>query len=122
MLEQQIPRRRSLHESESRKKFSRFFYKIYPKAINDPISSNAITSSNFFLSFPFIEKVIARCQMVRQRGQNLFVSCCLSEMFLNMQRQEATEDCSMLVQRRRSLQFLRSTKPVNIFLIIVKWN
>lgn len=34
----------------------------------------------------------------------------------------ATEDCSMLVQRRRSLQFLRSTKPVNIFLIIVKWN
>lgn len=26
MLEQQIPRRRSLHESESRKKFSRFFH------------------------------------------------------------------------------------------------
>lgn len=83
-------------------------------------ASNTITSSNFLLSFLFIEKVVARYRMLRQRGQNLFVSCCLSEMFPNLQRQEATEDCSMLVQRRRSLQFLRSTKPVNIFLIIVK--
>lgn len=51
--------------------------------------------SNFFeryniqqLFLVVSEKVVARCRMVRQRGQNLFVSCCLSEMFSNMQRQK----------------------------------